>query len=201
VFDCVENGYERCEAGACVPTQHVGCEDSDKGENYYVYGTCIDNQNSYQDYCQDGTLTEYYCSTQSIGYPALCNGITYECEFGCESGACEGGISGITYGCEGWNNVYNIDLAVLPLYAPPGEGNYNLNTNLTYLNISLYGSIIYFDVNEQTQQTSPAQTYKSCQNQECILVQGSGSDECSNNADCQYVSQSIGMMIPVILIH
>jgi hypothetical protein len=87
VFDCVENGYERCEAGACVPTQHVGCEDSDKGENYYVYGTCIDNQNSYQDYCQDGTLTEYYCSTQSIGYPALCNGITYECEFGCESGA------------------------------------------------------------------------------------------------------------------
>ena len=39
-------------------------------------------------------------------------------------------------------------------------------------------------MDEQTQQTNPSDSYKGCVNQQCVLVQGSSDDQCSNNADC-----------------
>lgn len=65
------------------------CTDSDSGTNYFLQGT-LRTESTYTDYCQTdeetgeqtNTLTEYYCLNGRM------NSVFYDCENGCDNGAC-----------------------------------------------------------------------------------------------------------------
>jgi Sec-independent protein translocase protein TatA len=198
-YDCIALGYDLgCSDGACKKTIVTECIDPD-GKNYTQKGTCTDMHGDHTDECiaeiglsqssqSQGNLIEYYCNTDA--YPALCVAETYDCVEKCEDGRCTQ-----KYSCNGWNDRYETALSSLALYAPPQEGEYNLTIKLVYptnssQEIELTKSSALLIVNEETQQTSPSQTYKGCVNQQCILLQGSGNDECSTDSDCSGVDDT-----------
>jgi hypothetical protein len=85
-----------CSNGACIATTNSEnstvsdsivktsvCTDSDGGKDYYNSGIVDSIQGSNSDNCiTKNTLLEYFCDGESF------SAITYDCLYGCESGAC-----------------------------------------------------------------------------------------------------------------
>ncbi len=74
-------GYE-CVDAACVEPA-PSCEDSDNGLDYGTAGTVEFDGTTFEDYCSDGTLVEYYCDG---GIVKMDDKV---CEHGCSDGACQ----------------------------------------------------------------------------------------------------------------
>ncbi|MFH1403817.1 MAG: hypothetical protein ABIH11_06090 [Candidatus Altiarchaeota archaeon] len=74
-----------CEDGACL-----SCEDSDKGEYYYIKGVVKTPWTTASDRCDEEGgrgLFEYVCSKRVDGRHEV-DKILYDCPYGCRDGAC-----------------------------------------------------------------------------------------------------------------
>ncbi len=61
------------------------CEDSDGGKNYFVAGSATTSSETFDDSCDSGTLTEWWCNGDDA------ETVTYICPKGCTGNACTGG--------------------------------------------------------------------------------------------------------------
>jgi hypothetical protein len=85
------------------------CVDSDNGKNFFVFGSIkgYDNHGDFyalNDSCDGNNLTEYFCKNFSIMYTL------YNCENGCENGACNSNETNFTNEnlfCEDTDNGLN----------------------------------------------------------------------------------------------
>ncbi|MBN2422235.1 hypothetical protein JXB41_03335 [Candidatus Woesearchaeota archaeon] len=85
----------RCKEGVCIPVDF--CYDTD-GFDYFTMGTVSGFLNGeeylFEDYCKDEfNIVEYYC------YNEYSKSIAYDCETGCDDGACTTCKSGETRDC------------------------------------------------------------------------------------------------------
>ncbi len=196
--NCIEQGYlQGCVqgvlGGACVGQVFSDCTETDDGDDPFNYGLCTDYQRSYTDYCDEDGLIEYYCKGDPVpGMPATCQPKGYSCELGCGS---PGQCLSSDFSCEEWNNIYSIDLQNINLYAPPEYGFFNITTIFKYQTTELAFNTIRFQVKEQTA-TGPSNTYKACINSQCVVVQGSAQDDCSNNDECRYTGTTEEVILP-----
>lgn len=69
-----------------------GCTDSDGGRDYYVKGTVqgweAGLSSTATDFCDGDTLREFFCGINPIGNRWNYNWEDYNCQYGCEDGAC-----------------------------------------------------------------------------------------------------------------
>ncbi len=90
------------------------CTDSDRGLNYFIYGTTTDSLGTVSDGCStlnDNVLTEYYCSENSKSH------VNYICPNGCSNGAC----------------VQTTNQTNPTCMETDGGINYNVKGNITYV--------------------------------------------------------------------
>ena len=86
-----------CYDGKCIPVlPDMSCVDTDGGSDYYVKGTVrgindvtLGGKTSATDKCEGNQLKEYICGKhKGIGYLETVALDKFDCEFGCEDGAC-----------------------------------------------------------------------------------------------------------------
>ncbi len=63
------------------------CSETDSGRDYFVVGECADSISENEDTCLGNYVREYYCEGD------VCARSYYECDAGCENGACLGEIT------------------------------------------------------------------------------------------------------------
>jgi len=82
----------------CETTTSYFCQDSDKGKDYYTYGSVSEGETTTfpnqsvgtvkvsMDNCKDTTtLNEYYCPTST----STSSSVSFNCPYGCSNGACK----------------------------------------------------------------------------------------------------------------
>lgn len=78
----VEDSRDKIEIETGSPTS---CQDSDGGHNYFVEGSAETRDETLEDSCESGVLTEYWCNREEV------EAETYVCPKGCTGNACTGG--------------------------------------------------------------------------------------------------------------
>jgi len=81
---CCPDGYlwnENLKECSTTPTKP--CDDTDGGKNYFEEGSLTIEPDTYNDVCNSGVLTEYYCENMML------KSATYECPLGCDGNACK----------------------------------------------------------------------------------------------------------------
>lgn len=100
------------------------CVDSDGGLNYFTKGTVTEGPTDYDDECDSGTVTEYFCGETAVGIKE------YDCPNGCNNEACIGGQhdTGNCRDTDGGKNYFTLGNAwqslggFLPDYCAAEEG-------------------------------------------------------------------------------
>ncbi|UCD21031.1 MAG: hypothetical protein JSW08_00585 [archaeon] len=118
-------------------------------------------------------------------FPPYCAYEDYSCG---DAGSCSNGACfSSKINCSGWNNSYDISLSNLGLTAPSDLAKYLLVINFSHQTAtSITGTIL--DINRTINKTfivSSVPTHKACVGSQCVIVSGSGSDECQNDSQCQ----------------
>jgi len=121
------------------------------------------------------------CVNESVWvFPAYCASETPYCSGNCYSGVCNYSSSNAT----GWDNHYIINLKDLNLKSPSIRGYYYLFINILWNETN----IIPKDKLNTTFKTLIDPRHRACINESCVWVDGEGEDQCSEDSDCECVS-------------
>ncbi|MEM4215255.1 MAG: hypothetical protein QW484_02750 [Candidatus Pacearchaeota archaeon] len=141
---------------------------------------------SYDSLCHLSTRRKFkpvclFNESKSEGWytPNVCDIDQYFCYYGCSAGSCKTS----NYSCDGWNNIYKINLKNLypSLKTPAPRGNYDFSVKLVYEETILPEPIVLTSDVKKFSVIS----HKACQNYQCMWVSGSGNDQCNVDSDCR----------------